>query len=102
VKVLLNEVGQRQHWLGVRVRDRGRDALQARVAVVAQDRPALGRRVQVDGSYATASDPRVVVGLGSDSTPRTVRVTWPDGQGEEFRGLVTDRYWTLERGKPAR
>jgi hypothetical protein len=100
-KVLLNEVGQRQHWLGVRVIDRGRDALQARVAIVDGER-ALGRRVQVDGSYCTASDPRVIVGLAGDASPRTVRVYWNDGQVENFRGLATDRYWTLERGKPAR
>ena len=101
-KVLLNEVGQRQHWLGIRAIDRGRDALQARVAIVGQVERALGRRVQVDGSYSSASDPRVIFGLAGQGGARTVRVHWTDGQAEEFRGLAGDRYWTLERGKPAR
>ena len=101
-KVLLNEVGQRQHWLGMRVVDGGRDALQARVAIVEEGGRTLGRHVHVDGSYCTASDPRVIVGLAGDAAPRTVRVRWTDGQVEEYRGLAADRYWTLERGKPAR
>ena len=101
-KVLLNEVGQRQHWLGVRAIDRGRDALQARIAIIESGERALRRRIQVDGSYCTASDPRVIAGLAGNASPRTVRVHWPDGQAEDFRGLAVDRYWTLERGKPAR
>jgi hypothetical protein len=51
----------------------------------------------VDGSYASASDPRVVFGLGSDASPQTVRITWPDGKVEPFRDLAVDRYWVLEQ-----
>ncbi len=77
--MLLNEVGQRQHWLGMRVIDGGRDALQARLAIVTEGGRALARQVHVDGSYSTASDPRVIVGLAGDGAPRTVRVRWTDG-----------------------
>ena len=101
-RVLLNDVGQQQRWLGVRLVDGRRDALQARVAVAERGGRILSRRVQVDGSYCTSSDPRVIFGLGGDGAPRTVRVQWSDGRIEEFRGLTADRYWTLERGKPAR
>jgi hypothetical protein len=58
--------------------------------------------VQVDGSYSAASDPRVLFGLGSDSSPNTVRVEWPGGRVQEFANLAIDRYWTLEAGKPPR
>ncbi len=77
-----------------------RDALQARVALVG--RRGATRRIQTDGSYAVASDPRVLFGLGNESGPQTVRVQWPGGQAEEFRGLAVDRYWTLESGKAPR
>ena len=103
-RVLRNEIGSRRHWLGVRVIDsrHRRDAVQARVVLVRRDGRNLVRRVQVDGSYATASDPRVVFGLGDDTAVQTVRVQWPGGAAEEFRGLTIDRYWTLERDKAPR
>jgi hypothetical protein len=100
--VLRNDAGNRQHWLGVRVVDRRRDAVHARVELVRRTGTPLIRRVQTDGSYGSASDPRVVFGLGSDPSTQTVRVRWPGGQVEEFRSLAADRYWTLESGRVAR
>jgi hypothetical protein len=99
-RVLLNEVGDRRHWLGIRAIDSRykRDAVQARVALVGPQRHAA-RSVQTDGSYCVANDPRVVFGLGSEAGAQTVRVHWPGGQVEEFRNLAVDRYWILESGK---
>jgi hypothetical protein len=101
-RVLMNDVSPRGHWLGVRVVDPRyrRDALQARVELVRRGRMQI-KRVQTDGSYATAGDPRVVFGLDQDQSAQTVRVHWGPGDEEEFRGLAADRYWRLERGKPA-
>jgi len=62
--------------------------------------PAV-KRVQTDGSYCASGDPRVVFGLDQDQAAQTVRVHWGPGDVEEFRGLAADRYWRLERGKPA-
>jgi hypothetical protein len=102
-RVLVNETGQRRHWLGVRVLDgRGRDALQTRVEIVRTAGGALRRRVQTDGSYCAASDPRVLFGLGADGSPQTIRVHWAGARVEEFRGLSVDRYWVLESGKAPR
>jgi hypothetical protein len=101
VRVLRNDVGRRQHWLGLRVTDRRRDAVQTRVEVVRNGVP-LVRRVQSDGSYCAASDPRVLFGLGSETAMQTVRVRWPGGKVEEFRNLAPDRYWVLEAGKAPR
>jgi len=103
-RVLMNQVGSTRHWLGVRVLDRRhpRDALQSRVTLVGSAGRATTRVVHTDGSYASASDPRVVFGLGLDAAARTIRVQWPGGLVEEFRGLAVDRYWVLEPGKPAR
>jgi hypothetical protein len=103
-RVLMNDAARGNHWLGLRILDsRGpRDALQARVEVTLADRRRLVRRVHTDGSYASAGDPRVLIGLGAAATPVTVRVVWPQGTAEEFRNLAIDRYWVIERGKPPR
>ena len=71
--------------------------LGARIAV---KRPGstLWRRVRSDGSYASANDPRVLVGLGSAAEPVTVRVQWPDGKTEEWASQPIDRWTTLRQG----
>ena len=102
MRVLRNDVGSRQHWLGLRVLERGRDAMQARIELVRPSGASLVRRVQTDGSYCAASDPRVVFGLSGETSTQTVRVRWPGGRSEEFRNLTLDRYWILEAGKAPR
>ena len=103
-RVLLNEVGSRRHWLGVRVIDGRyrRDAMQTRVVLVGRGGRDLQRRIQTDGSYCTAADPRIVFGLADNGLPQTMRVHWAGGRVEEFRGLAVDRYWVIESGKAPR
>jgi len=99
-RLLVNNVGSRQHWIGLRLvgTQAPRDMLGARVAIVRDTAPTLWRRARSDGSYASANDPRVLVGLGqSTSTPR-VRVVWPGGATEEWSAVPIDQYTTLKEG----
>lgn len=99
VRLFLNEVGNRHHWLGLRlVGKTGRDMLGARVEVVLSDGKVLHRRVRSDGSYLCANDPRVLVGLGAMTQVKTVKVRWPSGSVEEWKDLIVDRYTTLKEG----
>jgi hypothetical protein len=100
-RVLLARPGSPQPWLGLRLVTGGpepRDALGALVSVERTGAPPLLRRAHADGSYASANDPRVLVGLGAASPTGTVTVTWPSGRKERFRGLVAGRYTTLREG----
>jgi len=100
VHLLLNQTGSRASWLGLRVVDaKGCDALGARVEIRPASDPPLWRRVHTDGSYASASDPRVLVGLGTRRASPTVLVHWPDDQVEEWRNLPLNRYSTLRQGE---
>ncbi len=38
----------------------------------------LMRQVRTDGSYLSASDPRILFGLG-ETQPLELRIRWPDG-----------------------
>jgi hypothetical protein len=100
VQLLLNEVGTANHWLGLRLagRDAPRDMLGARVEIVRDGRTTLWRHARSDGSYASANDPRVLVGLGSATGAPLVRVTWPDGTTEEWAPVPIDRYTTIRQG----
>ncbi len=101
-RLLINQVGNRNHWLGLRLTSAplagGRDMLGARVAVQREGRPLLWRRVRTDGSYASAIDPRVLVGLGDAVAVAKVEVHWPDGQVESWTGLPVDSYSVLVQG----
>ena len=72
--------------------------LGARVGVILDNGSTLWRRAHSDGSYASAGDPRVVVGLGQSTSVPRVRVVWPDGRTEEWTTVAIDRYTTLVEG----
>ena len=110
-RLLLNQAATGRHWLGLRLvarpgagaaaegrRGAGeRDMVGARVQVSRGNR-SLWRRARSDGSYASANDPRVHVGLGDSNEPATVRVLWPDGRTDTWAKVEVDRYTTLRQG----
>ncbi|MEO8256517.1 MAG: CRTAC1 family protein [Acidobacteriota bacterium] len=100
VRLLLNNVGNRNHWLGIRLVGStiARDMLGARVGVVRTDGSILWRRARSDGSYASANDPRVLVGLGRSTAISAFKVLWPSGRVEEFGAVSIDRYTTVTEG----
>jgi hypothetical protein len=98
-RLFINNIGNRNHWLGLRlVGVGGRDMIGARVSIARSGGPTLWRRARSDGSYASANDPRVLVGLGDSTMPVTVRVQWPDGKMEEWADQAIDRWVTLKQG----
>jgi len=100
IRLLINHVGSRRHWVGVRVLGRHpRDMVGARVGIVRATGPTLWRRARADGSYASANDPRVLVGLGDTAKIAKIRVEWPSGHAEEWTDVPVDRYTTLKEGE---
>jgi hypothetical protein len=107
LRVLVNTVGSRKHWIGLRLvaptgvvnpRAHGpvvRDMVGARVQVIRADGKAIWRRARADGSYASASDPRVLVGLGDATGVQKVHIIWPDGRTEDRTDIPIDRYTTI-------
>jgi enediyne biosynthesis protein E4 len=118
VRLLLNqtlststtrEAAARPHWLALRVEQpapRGnRFAVGARIGIERAGQPTLWRRVRSDGSYLSASDLRVHVGLGSSARVDAITVEWPGvragGPGsstERWTNVQVDRLLTLRRG----
>ncbi len=100
VRLLINRIGNRRHWLGLRlVGAGGRDMLGARVTVRRSGEPTLWRRARSDGSYASANDPRVLVGLGDSEVRPAVEVRWPDGRRETWEDVEIDGWTTLTQGE---
>jgi hypothetical protein len=108
-RLLINQAASGRHWLGLRLvgprlrsgqggDSGGRDMLGARVEVTRADNVTLHRRARSDGSYASANDPRVLVGLGQAAGPVRVRIIWPDGAAEERADVPVDRWTTIRQG----
>ena len=79
-----------------------RDAYGARACVSLADERNICRWVRADGSYASANDPRLLLGLGKPSAALDVDVLWPDGSRERWIELEAGRYHTLRRGEGKR
>ena len=98
IRLLLNQLGNRNQWVGLRVVERsGRDALGAQVDIVVKKNQVLRRRVRTDGSYLSANDPRVLVGLGKLTEVEAVRVQWPDGSVGEWKAPPVGRYTSITK-----
>ena len=101
-RLLINNASLGNHWIGLRlVGAGGRDMLGARVAVERPGLPTLWRRARSDGSYASANDPRVLVGLGDSVEMSRVTVYWPGGRVETWPTLSIDQWQTLVEGTGA-
>ncbi|MGB8675257.1 MAG: ASPIC/UnbV domain-containing protein, partial [Candidatus Acidiferrales bacterium] len=100
--LLRNNIGKRNHWLGVRLigRKANIDAVGAKISWRAGD---LARhRFKVGGgSYIAAHDPRIVLGIGARTKIETLEVRWPQPSGatEHFTDLPLDRYITIVEGE---
>jgi enediyne biosynthesis protein E4 len=102
-RLFMNQVGSQNHWLGLRLLSKnGRDDLGARVQVTVAKDTVRWRRARTDGSYLSANDPRVLVGLRSSRSVESVRVYWSDGTIEDWKSVAVDRYTKLSENTGTR
>ncbi|RMH23524.1 MAG: CRTAC1 family protein [Acidobacteria bacterium] len=97
-QILINAAGQDRPWLGLRLVDGASDVPGAWVGVKRRDAATLWRLVRMAGSYASANDPRLTVGLGDRPQVTAIVVHWPDGLRETFPPTPLRTYATLKRG----
>ena len=99
LRVFHNRVGAAADWIGLRLLTGRRDAYGARVELRRKGAPTLWRRSRADGSYLSANDPRVLLGLGKASEIEALIVHWPDGSRERFAPPPLRKYSTLVQGQ---
>lgn len=93
-RILRNATESTNHWLGIRVVSGNVDAIGAEVTVRLGDGKRLLRRIATDGSYLSAGDPRIVIGLGNQNTA-DVEVRLVDGRQRAWTGISANTYHTL-------
>jgi hypothetical protein len=98
LRIFLNKVGALRPWVGLRVLTGKRDAYGAKVELRCRGGRTLWRRVHSDGSYLSASDPRLVIGLGEAGEVEDLVVHWLDGTEERFPSPALRAYTTIAQG----
>ncbi len=102
LKLLHNQTENANRWVRLELVGDGkksnRNAVGARVEVEAGGRK-LVRWVHGGGSYLSASDRRIVVGLGTADKLDKVSVVWPSGAKQEFTGIEPGKGWRLTEGQ---
>lgn len=101
--LLKNNATQGRHWLGIRLigKQSNIDAVGAKITWQSGDLKRHYTKIG-GGSYLSAHDPRLVLGLGGRTAVDWVEVQWPrpGGATQRFTGLPVDRYITLVEGRP--
>ncbi|MEN3338367.1 MAG: enediyne biosynthesis protein [Acidobacteriota bacterium] len=100
--VLRNDGGNGRNWLAIRTTGTtsNRDGLGCQVKVVSASGLTQYFTINTAAGYLSASDKRLVVGLGGDSTARLVEIRWPSGIVQSFDQVKSGQ--TLAATEPSR
>jgi enediyne biosynthesis protein E4 len=96
--LLRNDGGNRRHWLAIRTvgTRSNRDGIGCRVKTVTASGRTQYRTVTTAGSYLSASDKRVLFGLGADDRLALVELRWPSGTVQTLENVSADQLLTVK------
>lgn len=96
--VLRNNGGNRNHWLGLRLEGTrsNRDGIGARIEVDSPSGLKQYYTVSTASSYNSASDRRIIAGLGQETEAKNVVIRWPSGIVQNLAGVKGDRMLNIK------
>jgi enediyne biosynthesis protein E4 len=99
--VLRNDGGNRKNWIGIETvgKRSNRDGIGARIKTVLASGLTEYFTVNTAVGYQSASDKRVIVGLGDDTTAKLIEIRWPSGMVQRFENVKARQY--LKAVEPA-
>jgi hypothetical protein len=105
VALLRNEVAagmkEPNRWLGVKLVGRDHRDVVGSTIVLDTGAQKLTRFAKGGGSYLSASDRRILFGLGTSNQARRVTVQWSWGKEQHWDNLEPNHYWILREGETA-
>jgi hypothetical protein len=100
--LLRNRMGTQNHWLGLKLvgKKANIDAVGARISYQAGDLKRT-RMTVGGGSFLSAHDPRMVLGIGKRTKIDWLEINWPQPSGlkQRLTDLPMDRYITIREGQ---
>ena len=96
--LLLQNDGEHGHWLGIELvgKASNRQGIGARLVAETPGGRKLTRFVEAGSSYLSSSDPRVLFGLGSETSIKKLTIFWPSGKVQVVDNLAGGKYVKLE------
>jgi hypothetical protein len=84
--VLRNDGGNRRRWIGIQPvgKTSNRDGIGCQVKVVSASGAAQYFTISTAVGYLSASDSRLIAGLGDDASATLVEIRWPSGAIQRF------------------
>jgi hypothetical protein len=99
VAILRGIGGVGRRWLGVQLVGKEQaDVVGTKVELQVGER-TLTRFAKGGGSYLSSNDRRLLFGLGSESKPGRLTITWPNGIQQHVEGLASDQYHRIFQSK---
>jgi hypothetical protein len=96
--IVLKNNGTKNHWIGIDLRGVKSPAHGEGSRVIVTD--SNGKRQIFDvssaGSYISANDPRILVGLGESSAVKQIEIRWTSGKIQKIENPAIDRYLTIK------
>jgi hypothetical protein len=97
--LLRNDGGNKNHWLGIKLTGMksNHDGTGAKLTISAGGRQRF-KQLLGGTSYCSASDRRVLFGMGRTDKVDAVTVLWPNGQSTTVKDVPVDTYITIREG----
>lgn len=99
--VLHNETSLEHHFIGLELLPVNRVHPSGGRVIVTTQTDERVVPVVAGGSYLSANDPRLIIGLGDLGGPVDVEVKWSAQRSDRYENLTPDRYWILPEGQDA-
>jgi hypothetical protein len=92
--VLRNDGGNAKNWIGIETvgTKSNRDGIGARIKVVSASGLTQSYTVNTAVGYLSASDKRVITGLGDDVTAKLIEIRWPSGIVQKFENVKARQF----------
>jgi len=99
-RLLRNDGGSRGHWISIKLRGRrsNRSGLGAKIRVHSAGRTQL-REMTTAGSYLSAWEPRIHLGLGAERSAAAIEIEWPAGTRQRFENVAADRVLVIDEAE---
>jgi len=100
--ILRNSGAKANGWIGLRTHGRksNRDGIGCRVKVVSASGATQYYTVTTAVGYLSASDKRLVVGLGSERLAKSIEIRWPSGAIQSFANVPAGKW--VDADEPSR
>jgi hypothetical protein len=91
--LLRNDGANRNGWIKLELTGKrsNRDGIGCRVKVTSRSNLVQHYTVNTAAGYLSASDKRLLIGLGTDRVAESVEVTWPSGSVQRFESIASGK-----------